>query len=107
MIGNKVKVIIDRPLGTFQPKHNDIFYTVNYAYIEGVFAPDGEEQDAYVLGVNKPLKEFEGVIFAIIHRINDVEDKWIVAPEGIEFKKEEIIKQVEFQEKFFDFEIVM
>ena len=75
MIGNKVKVIIDRPLGTYHPKHKDIFYSVNYGYVEGVIAPDGEEQDAYVLGVDKPLKEFEGVILAIIHRINDVEDK--------------------------------
>ena len=107
MIGNKVKVIIDRPLGTYHPKHKDIFYTVNYGYVEGVIAPDGEEQDAYVLGVDKPLKEFEGVILAIIHRINDVEDKWIVVPEGIVFTQEEIKKQVEFQEKFFNHEIVM
>lgn len=107
MIGNKVKVIIDRPLGTYHPKHKDIFYTVNYGYVEGIIAPDGEEQDAYVLGVDKPLKEFEGVILAIIHRINDVEDKWIVVPEGIVLTREEIIKQVEFQEKFFNFEIVM
>ena len=107
MIGNKVKVIIDRPLGTYHPKHKDIFYTVNYGYVEGVIAPDGEEQDAYVLGVDKPLKEFEGVILAIIHRINDIEDKWIVVPEGIVFTQEEIIKQVEFQEKFFNYEIVM
>lgn len=106
MIGNKVKVIIDRPLGTYHPKHKDIFYSVNYGYVEGVIAPDGEEQDAYVLGVNKPLKEFEGVILAIIHRINDVEDKWIVVPEGIVFTQEEK-KQVEFQEKFFNYEIVM
>ena len=107
MIGNKVKVIIDRPLGTYHPKHKDIFYSVNYGYVEGVIAPDGEEQDAYVLGVNKPLKEFEGVILAIIHRINDVEDKWIVVPEGIVFTQEKIKKQVEFQEKFFNYEIVM
>ena len=107
MIGNKVKVIIDRPLGTYHPKHKDIFYTVNYGYVKGVIAPDGEEQDAYVLGVDKPLKEFEGVILAIIHRINDVEDKWIVVPEDIVFTQEEIIKQVEFQEKFFNYEIVM
>ena len=107
MIGNKVKVIIDRPLGTYHPKHKAICYTVNYGYVEGVIAPDGVEQDAYVLGVDKPLKEFEGVILALIHRINDVEDKWIVVPEGIVFTQEEIIKQVEFQEKFFNFEIVM
>ena len=107
MIGEKVKVIIDRPLGTYHPKHKDIFYTVNYGYVEGVIASDGEEQDAYVLGVDKPLKEFEGVILAIVHRFNDVEDKWIVVPEGIIFSQEEIIKQVEFQEKFFNFEIIM
>ena len=56
MISNKVKVIIDRPLGTYHTKHKDIFYSVNYGYVEGVIAPDGEEQDAYVLGVDKPLK---------------------------------------------------
>ena len=100
MIGNKVKVIIDRPLGTYHPKHKDIFYSVNYGYIKGVIAPDGEEQDAYVLGVDKPLKEFVGVVVAVIHRLNDVEDKWIIAPEGVEFTKEEIMRAVEFQEKY-------
>ena len=105
MIGHKVKVIIDRPLGTYHPKHNDIFYTLNYGYVEGVISPDGEEQDAYVLGIDKPLKEFTGVVIAVIHRLNDVEDKWIVAPEGFEFTKEEIMKEVEFQEKYFKTEI--
>jgi inorganic pyrophosphatase len=107
MIGSKVKVIIDRPLGTYHPKHRDIFYTVNYGYVEGVIAPDGEEQDVYVLGVYKPLEEFTGVVFAVIHRLNDVEDKWIVVPEGTSFTKEEIIKQVDFQEKYFKIEIKM
>lgn len=107
MIGSKVKVIIDRPLGTYHPKHRDIFYTVNYGYVEGIIAPDGEEQDVYVLGVYKPLEEFTGVVFAVIHRLNDVEDKWIVVPEGTSFTKEEIIKQVDFQEKYFKIEIKM
>ena len=107
MIGHQVKVIIDRPLGTYHPKHNDIFYTLNYGYVEGVISPDGEEQDAYVLGIDKPLKEFTGVLIAVIHRLNDVEDKWIVAPEGIEFTKEEIMKEVEFQEKYFKTDIIM
>ena len=105
MLGKVVKVIVDRPLGTYHPKHNDIFYTLNYGYVEGVISPDGEEQDAYVLGIDKPLKEFTGVVIAVIHRLNDVEDKWIVAPEGIEFTKEEIMKEVEFQEKYFKTEI--
>jgi len=105
MIGEKVRVMIDRPLGTFHPKHKDIFYSVNYGYIEGIIAPDGEEQDAYVLGVNEPVSEFTGKIIAIIKRLDDVEEKWVIAPENMTFTKEEIMKQVEFQEKYFKTEI--
>ena len=105
MLGKKVKVIIDRPLGTYHPKHKDIFYSVNYGYIEGIIAPDGEEQDAYILGVNEPISEFTGEIIAIIKRLDDVEEKWVVAPENMTFTKEEIMKQVEFQEKYFKTEI--
>ena len=102
-----MKVIIDRPLGTYHPKHKDIFYSVNYGYIEGIIAPDGEEQDAYVLGVNEPISDFTGRIIAIVKRFDDVEEKWIVAPENTAFTKEEIMNQVEFQEKYFKTEIYM
>ena len=107
MIGSIVRVIVDRPLGTFHPKHKDICYSVNYGYIPDVLAPDGEEQDAYILGVNKPVKEFVGKVIAIIHRFDDVEDKWVVAPEGASFTKDEIMKQVAFQEQYFRTEIRM
>ena len=107
MLGKTVKVIIDRPLGTYHPKHKDLYYPINYGYIEGIIAPDGKEQDAYVLGVDVPVREFEGRIIAIIKRFDDVEEKWVVAPENITFTKEEIMKQVEFQEKYFRTEIIM
>ena len=107
MIGKVVKVIVDRPLGSAHPNHGDLIYTVNYGYVPEIFAPDGEEQDAYILGVNKPVTEFLGKVIAIIHRLNDIEDKWIVAPEGKSFTKEEITNSVAFQEKFFDIEVVM
>ena len=105
MIGKTVKVIIDRPLGTYHPKHKDMYYPINYGYIEGITAPDGEEQDAYVLGVDKPLDEFEGKIIAVIHRYDDVEEKWVVAPEGQTFTADEIKSQVAFQEQYFNSEI--
>ena len=107
MIGETVTVIVDRPLGSFHPVHKNIFYTVNYGYIEGIIAPDGEEQDAYVLGVSEPVREFTGRIIAVIKRLNDVEEKWVVAPEDMSFTKSEILEQVDFQEKYFDTEILM
>ena len=107
MIGKVVKIIIDRPLGSVHPKHNDLIYSVNYGYIPGIFAPDGEEQDAYILGVDEPVAEFEGKVIAIVHRLNDIEDKWVVADEKKAFSKEEVENSVAFQERFFDIEIEM
>lgn len=105
MIGKVVKVIIDRPLGSRHPEHEEIVYSVNYGYIEDFIAPDGEEQDAYVLGVKTAIKEFTGKVIAVIHRYDDVEEKWVVAPDGVNFSEEEIIQQVYFQERFFNFSV--
>lgn len=102
-----VRIIVDRPKGSHHPKFEDIIYPVNYGYVEGVFAGDGEEQDAYILGVDIPLKTFDGCVIAIIHRKNDVEDKWVAAPCGMSFSPEKIAQLVDFQEKYFDTEIVM
>ena len=107
MIRKVVKVIVDRHLGSFHPKHKNICYPVNYGYIEGIFAPDGEEQDAYILGVDVPIREFFGKVVAVIHRKNDIEDKWVVVPENMYISVEDIKKQIEFQERYFEISIEM
>ncbi len=107
MIGKTVTVFVDRPLGSCHPNHPDIVYPINYGYIPGIPAPDGEEQDAYILGVNIPVKEFSGQVIAIIHRRDDVEDKWVVAPENSHFSMDEIRDFTRFQEQYFDIEIKM
>ena len=107
MLGETVTVTIDRPLGSAHPKYPDLVYPVNYGFVKDVMAADGEEQDAYVLGVDVPVAEFTGKVVAVIHRLNDVEDKWVVAPEGCSFTKEEIMAQVNFQERYFKTEIIL
>lgn len=107
LLGESVTVIIDRPLGTTHPNHNDIIYPVNYGYIENIFAGDGEEQDAYILGVDEKLNIFKGTVIAIIHRNDDVEDKLVVAPNNMKFTSKEIMEKVNFQEQYFNTEIIM
>lgn len=101
-----VHVIIDRPLGSVHPEHDDIVYEVNYGYVKGVIGGDGEEQDVYLLGVYEPVKEFDGIVTAVIHRNNDSEDKWVVVPEGEIVTDDEIRRKTEFMEKYFDIEII-
>lgn len=106
-LGDIVTVTIDRPLGSVHPLHDDIVYPVNYGYIKGIYAKDGEEQDAYVLGVDEPVEEFTGTWIATIHRLNDNEDKWVIASEDSCYSKEEIARLVHFQEMYFLTEIHM
>jgi inorganic pyrophosphatase len=101
MIGKIVKVHIDRPLGSYHPDHSDLYYEVNYGYIENTCACDGDEINAYVLGIDVPVTSFQGRVIAIIHRLDDVEDKLIVAPINMNFSDQEIIKMTHFQERFF------
>ena len=92
---------IDRKLGSKHPKHGFI-YTLNYGYIPNTISGDGEELDAYVLGVYEPIEEFEGKVIAIIHRTNDEDDKLVVAPKNINYSDDAIKALTEFQERFFN-----
>lgn len=69
--------------------------------------PDGEEQESYILGLNYLFKSFKRKVIVIVHRNDDIEEKWIVTPENISFTKEEIMRQIKFQEKYFDSYIIM
>ncbi len=106
IIGQTVHGTIDRPIGSRHPQYPDMIYPVNYGFVDGVFAPDGAEQDVYVLGTDKPLDEFAGKVIAVYHRLHDVEDKWIVSLDGADYSDEEILQKIRFQEQYFDGELI-
>lgn len=97
---------IDRPIGSSHPKYPDHIYLVNYGYIPNTVSGDGKELDCYVLGEYKPLSEFKGKCIAIIHRLNDDDDKLILAPENRNFTNAEIRLLTDFQERFYKSEII-
>lgn len=100
-----LEVKIDRPIGSKHPKHGFI-YPVNYGYVPNTISGDGEKLDCYVLGVFEPLETFRGKCIAIIHRLDDNDDKLIIVPENKSFSNQEIRALTEFQERFFKSEII-
>ena len=102
LMGKFVHVVVDRPIGY---QHGDIVYPINYGYIPCMIAGDGEEQDAYILGVGEPIAEFDGQVVAVICRRNDCEDKLVVAPAGSVYHQGQIAEAVHFQEQYFDSKI--
>ena len=103
-INQMVEVSIDRPLGSKHPKHHFI-YPINYGFIPNTISGDGEELDCYILGVFEPIKSFSGKCIAVIHRINDQDDKLIVVPKEVNYSDDAIRALTEFQERFFESEI--
>lgn len=102
----EVKVYIDRPIGSIHPKHKDIIHPINYGYIKEIKAANDEYQDAYVLGIDEPVTNCVGKIYAVSERENDIEDKLIVVTDNKEYSIEEIKKNIYFQEKHFKYKIV-
>ena len=104
-LGKKVKVVMDRPMGSKHPKWNFI-YPINYGYVPNTISGDGEELDAYIVGIFEPVEEYEGKCIAAIHRLDDDDDKLVIAPEEKIYTKQQIEALVEFQERFFEHEII-
>jgi inorganic pyrophosphatase len=104
-LGKELYIKIDRPLGSKHPKHGFI-YPVNYGFVPNTISGDGEELDAYLLGVFEPVEDYEGKCIAIIHRTNDDDDKLVVVPPGKNYSDDAIEALTEFQEQYFEHVII-
>ncbi len=102
-LGKTITIGIDRPMGYVHHKGGKtLVYPINYGYIPDVLGGDGEELDVFLLGVDHPVETYTGKIIGIVYRADDVEDKLIMAPEGMSFTVEEMTEAVYFQEKYYD-----
>lgn len=69
-----------------------------------MFAEDGEEQDVYIASekVREPLECFEGELISVIHRQDNVEDKWVLTLSSEIVTLEDIKEKTYFLEPYFD-----
>lgn len=103
-LGQTLTIHIDRPLGSHHPTFGHE-YLLNYGYLPGVIGGDGEELDAYLLGIDHPVEQFTGVCIAVVHRLDEDDDKLILTPAGLTFSLDQIRAAIAFQEQYFKSEI--
>lgn len=101
-IGKYVDIKVDRPIGSSHPDYPDHIYLVNYGFVPNTTSGDREELDCYILGEYKPLKEYRGKCIAVIHRLNDDDDKLVVVPKNKTFTDNEIRLLTDFQEMYYE-----
>jgi inorganic pyrophosphatase len=105
-IGKEVHIKIDRPLGSNHPRHPHILFCYNYGYVPDIIGGDGDNLDAYLLGVFTPVSEYMGRCIAVIRRRDEDDDKLIIVPEGVNYSDEQILALTEFIERFHDSYII-
>ena len=80
MLGRLVEIIVDRPLHSFSGREKrENAPLVNSGYIPRLQGKAGGVQRAYLLGIHKPVRRFNGRVVAIFSPAGG-EDVWIVAP---------------------------
>lgn len=109
LIGMELDALITRPIGTVHPRYKDIIYEVNYGVVKDFELKDGKELKTYIVGESMPTElngTYHGKVLAILHRLNDENDRIIIAPIGRTLSDEEIISKTEFAEQYFVSEII-
>lgn len=107
LLGQRVRVVVDRPLGSGHPRHPGLTYPVNYGELPGTISGDGHPIDAYLLGWDVPLSRAEGTVIAVLVRADDTEDKLVVARDGSHWTAQAVQQAVHFQERYFQTSVVM
>ncbi len=94
MLGKYVRVNVTKPYN-FQDRENGLIYELNYGRVEN--NPNSTVQFAYIMGIDHPVRNFDGRVIAIIHRKNG-EKIWVAAPKSTRFIINDVRRAIAFAE---------
>ncbi len=97
MLGKFVKVRVTAPMYSYNNRFG-FRYKLNYGVIEGMRNKKNAVQCAYIMGIDHPVRNFDGRVIAIIKRHAGKGIVWVVAPKSTRFIVNDIKKAVDFAE---------
>lgn len=97
MLGKMVKVKVTKPCNYYDLR-TGIRYIINYGITEVQSDKKGFVLGAYILGVNHPVRVFEGKVIAVLHFTGNKKSVLVVAPKNMRRIDFEIRDVLEFAE---------
>lgn len=94
MLGKYVRVNVTKPYNS-QDRDSGLIYELNYGRVEN--NPKPSVQFAYIMGIDHPVRNFDGRVIAIIHRKNG-EKIWVAAPKSTRFIINDVRRAIAFAE---------
>ena len=93
MLGKYVRVKIEHPIGS--TNEADYNYPLNFGSVYNT-----ENQDAFVMGIHHPVKNFDGRVIAMLSDKKNNHFIWIVAPKSTRFIVNDIKQYIDVEKDF-------
>lgn len=97
MLGRYVRIIVTNPIHSVD-RQKGFEYLLNYGSVEGVKIFETPVEGAYIMGINHPVKNFEGRVIGTIHRTASDSITLVAAPKNMSFIDNQIRDAVAFAE---------
>lgn len=97
MLGKFVKVRVTAPMHSYNSRFG-FEYKLNYGVIEGFKNKKNIPQSAYIMGIDHPVRNFDGRVIAVIKRQGGKGIVWVVAPKSTRFIVNDIRSAIDFAE---------
>jgi len=102
MLGKYVRIIVTNPIHSVSRQH-DFEYLLNSGVVEGGKRFDSPVTGAYIMGVNHPVRSFDGRVIAMVHRREPAAVLIVVAPKSMDFIDNQIKDAIAFAEDRFEY----
>jgi 8-oxo-dGTP pyrophosphatase MutT (NUDIX family) len=102
MLGKYVRIIVTNPIHSVSRQHG-FEYLLNFGVVEGVKRFDSPVTGAYIMGVNHPVRSFDGRVIAMVHRREPATVLIVVAPKSMDFIDNQIKDAIAFAEDRFEY----
>lgn len=95
MLGKYVRIKVTHPIHSCNSEKN-YTYELNYGVVEGEKPFNSSIKGAYIMGINHPVRSFDGRVIAVIRYADCREIEWVVAPKSTRFINIDIIEKIKF-----------
>lgn len=97
MLGKFVRVRVTSPMHSYN-KRFGFKYKLNYGIVEGGKTQRNSVISAYIMGINHPVRNFDGRVVAIVRRNGGKGVVLVVAPKSTRFIINDIRRAIDFAE---------
>ena len=98
MLGKYVRIKVTHPIHSYSNEQG-FTYELNYGEVEGAKQFNASVKGAFIMGINHPVRSFDGRVVGIVRYDGSNEIDWVVAPKSTRFINIDIANGIEFAVK--------